>query len=52
MNKLMKKYLYVSEIEDIGGPIGEYIELLLKLCNLGGETAGPGCSEGAGAPRR
>lgn len=40
----------MSAIEDIGGAIGEYMELLLKPCSRGGEAAGPGCSAGAGAP--
>lgn len=44
-------YLYVSAI-DIGGGIGEYIEVLLNPWSLGGDAAGPGCSAGAGAPRR
>jgi hypothetical protein len=37
---------------DIGGGIGEYIEVLLKPWSLGGDAAGPGCSAGAGAPLR
>lgn len=45
------RYLYVSAM-DMGGGIGEYMEVLLKPCSLGGDEAGPGCSAGAGAPRR
>lgn len=35
----------------MGGGIGEYIDVLLKDCNLGGDVPGAGCSEGGGAPR-
>lgn len=36
----------------MGGGMDEYIEEgLLKFWSLGGEAAGPGCSEGGGAPR-
>lgn len=34
-------YLYVSAI-DIGGGMGEYIEVLLNDCSLGGDAVGPG----------
>lgn len=36
---------------DMGGGIGEYMDVLLKPCSLGGDDAGPACSAGAGAPR-
>lgn len=36
---------------DMGGGIGEYMDVLLNDCSLGGDAPGPGCSEGAGAPR-